>query len=141
MCSATADFSNWHFLQALLCSFILLSILLAVSPMYTFPQEQGILYTTLDCCSWGRRSLAFVSMVLRDLPAPKTILMLYSWQTLLIDSLRPCVYGITTVVTGFCFSLSSWVSYMMLSARTGWDIHSSSALSSVSQSPISDPPP
>ena len=95
----------------------------------------------LDCCSWGRQSLAFVSMVLRDLPAPKAILMLYSWQTLLIDSLGPCVYGITTVAVGFCFSLFLGLLHDALFVQTGWDIHSSLVLSSAGQTPISDPPP
>ena len=46
-CSAMADFSHWPRLHASLCSFSLDSILRMVFPTYTFPHEQGILYTTM----------------------------------------------------------------------------------------------
>ena len=50
------------FSQASLCSFNLVSSLQLVSPMYTWPQLQGMQYTILDCLPRGNVSFALVNI-------------------------------------------------------------------------------
>ena len=58
--SATADFSTIPFLQASQCSLSLISSLCFVSLMQTWPQLQGIPYTTLYCLPCGEVPLTTV---------------------------------------------------------------------------------
>ena len=67
-CSATADFSSCPLLQVSWCSFSLVSSLRMVFPMYTFPHEHGIWYTTMDCLSTDSGSFTLVSKERRVLP-------------------------------------------------------------------------
>ena len=75
-CSATADFSSCPRQAAARCSFILVSRVLLVSPIYTFPQLQGTLYTTPDFFSIGMGSFTLTRAVLRVLADLKAVLML-----------------------------------------------------------------
>ena len=84
--SATADFSVCPLLQASLCSFNLVSSWRMASPMYTWPQEQGIWYTTMDCFSTGSGSLNLVNKEQKVLPALKATLKSNPLQILL----SPC---------------------------------------------------
>ena len=90
-CSVRADFSNAPFWHASQCSFILVSSLLTVSPMYFLPQLQGIWYTTLDLFSIPRVSFTLVSMEQRDSPDLKTTFRPNFLQTRLMSSLTPSV--------------------------------------------------
>ena len=60
-CSAMADLLVSPFLQASLCSLILVSSLRMVSPIYTFPHEHGTWYTTPELNSVGNLSLTLVT--------------------------------------------------------------------------------
>ena len=60
-CSATADFSTSPRLVAAWCSFKWVPRVLFVSPMYSFPQPHGILYTTPALLSNGSTSFTLVS--------------------------------------------------------------------------------
>ena len=88
-CSARAEFSSVPFWHASWCSFILVSSLLTVSPIYFSLQPQGIWYTTLDLFSITRVSFTLVSMEWRDSPDLKTTFRLYFLQTRLMSSLTP----------------------------------------------------
>ena len=81
-CSARADFSSAPFWHASRCSFILVSSLLTVSPMYFLPQLQGIWYTTLDLFFITRVSFTLVNMERRDSPDLKTTFSPNFLQTL-----------------------------------------------------------
>ena len=90
-CSARADFSSALFWHASRCSFILVSSLLTVSPMYFLPQLQGIWHTTLDLFSITRVSFTLVSMDRGNSPDLKTTFRLNFLQTRLMSSLTPSV--------------------------------------------------
>ena len=66
------------------------SCLLVVSPMYTFPQLQGILYTTQELMLVGNLSLTLESCALKVIPDLNAVLMLNLLHTRLMSSLRPC---------------------------------------------------
>jgi len=58
LCSDNADCVMCFSLTSRWCSFIRILTILSVSPMYTFPQEQGILHTPVEL-SGGLWSLGF----------------------------------------------------------------------------------
>ena len=72
-CSAMADFSVSPRLVAALCSFVRVSRALFVSPIYTWPQLQGIWYTTPDFFSNRSGPLPLVSCSRRVDADPKTV--------------------------------------------------------------------
>ena len=86
-CSATADFSIIPLLQASRCSFSLICSLRLVSLMQTWPQLQGIQYTTLDCLPGGNVSFTLINIKRRVCLDLKTTLMLNFLQTCLISQL------------------------------------------------------
>ena len=54
--------SHIPFSEVSLCSFNLLYSLQLVSPVYTWPQLQGVQYTTLDCLPRGNVCFALVNI-------------------------------------------------------------------------------
>ena len=86
-CPAMADFSLSPLLVAALCSFMWVLRALFVSPIYTWPQLQGIWYTTHDFFSSGSWSLTFISCPWRVNADQKTVRMLYLLHTCLTSSL------------------------------------------------------
>ena len=98
--SAMAYFSVSPRLVAAFCSFMRVSRALFISPIYIWPQLQGIWYTTPDFFSSGSWSLTLISCPQRMDANRKTVWMLYLLHSHLTSSLRPATYGMNAVAQG-----------------------------------------
>ncbi len=101
-CSAMSQTFSSPLLQASLCPFYLCSNLLIVSPMYTLPQLQGILYTMDGSVVMGIVTLIFVRCDHSISPDLNAVLMLKSLHTLWMLSLNPAMYGIVRIKPFSC---------------------------------------
>ena len=81
------------FLVADWCSLIRVPKALLVSPMYSFPQLQGTLYTTPALLEGGSTSLTLVSCCRSEDAVVNAVLMSKRLQILLRSSLNPDTYG------------------------------------------------
>jgi len=81
LCSGNADYVICFTLTSRWCFFIRILIIFPISPMYTFPQEQSILYTPVEL-SGGFWSLRFLKICPIFLGGLKIIWMLYLFSIL-----------------------------------------------------------
>ena len=113
--SAMADFSVSPCLVAALCSLMRVSRALSVYLIYTWPQLQGIWYTTPNIFSSGSWSLTLASYPRRMDANRKTVWMLYLLHTRLTSLLRPATYGMNAVAWGSSAgSLAVWAATTVL---------------------------
>ena len=96
-CSAIADLSNSPLLHAFWCSLTLVSNLLVVSPMYTLPHVQGILYTTDDLIIVGNLSLTLDNCERSVCPDLNATLISNLLHIRLMSSLIAAMYGIVII--------------------------------------------
>ena len=92
-CFTIADLSVSPLLVAVWCSFVRVPRALWTSPIYSFPQLQGILYTTPVRLWRGSTSFTLVSWLLRMDIMMSTVLISYLLHTPLRSSLNPDTYG------------------------------------------------
>ena len=95
------------FLTARLCLVILCFKVLPVSPMYTLPHSQGILYTTPLMLIGSVGVLTFVKQCLIVRVVLKTVLIFRSFTAFSTSSLSPRMYGryrVSVLYSFFCLT-------------------------------------